>query len=524
VDPPERAHEVERRRNAQRRTTAAERQVIEAGAARRSRGVGLRESDLELHERGQPSSAEDAAADAEVQAEKAGVDAALLDHVERAGDGEDEAVTETVAEPGRDTEHLLARNVIVPGLGRVVRREFEVPTAVGERIGGRRGAALRRDTADAEQRKHDHRGADVRYGNRVRHRSVRLIASVIAPAVLSVCQVQAQDAIALTADILFYGDNTEFRNPFREGATIFGTAGQLAAAVDVNPRVQVRLGAFGNVRFGSDDAFESVRPVVTLVVRGARSTFAFGTFPPLTGRSTLGPDRVSRHGLLPALQRESLAFERAYEAGLRWTFDGARLRHDAWINWQRLNTPRHRERFDTGITADWRLNRWLTLPAQLHVVHEGGQLHAAGPVRDSVAAGAGLRIAASPDAIGDVSVEVLALASRHVPDREQPARTRPGAGLFARAAVERGGWRAHAIVWRGDDFIKDEGDPNYGSLRRDGRLYRGVRDYAEAGLTRRLPLAPDVVLEASARLHRTERHYEYSYRLNAIASVRTRLR
>ena len=341
---------------------------------------------------------------------------------------------------------------------------------------------------------------------------------------LSVCQVHAQDAIALTADLLFYGDNTEFRNPFREGETIFGTAGQVAAAVDVNPRVQVRLGASGNVRFGSDDPFESVRPLVALVVRGTRSTFVFGSFQPLTGRSPVGPDRVSRHGLLPAVQRESLTFERAHEAGLRWTFEGARLRHDAWINWQRLNTARHRERFDTGITADWRLNRWLTLPAQVHVVHEGGQLHAAGPVRDSVAGGTGLRIITSPPAMGEVSVEVLALASRDVPDREQPARTKSGAALFVRAAAERDGWRAHAIVWRGDDFIKDEGDPNYRSLRRDGTSYRGIRDYAEAGLARRFQLASDVVVDASARLHRTERHYEYSYRVTAIASIRTRLR
>ena len=34
----------------------------------------------------------------------------------------------------------------------------------------------------------------------------------------------AQERVTLRSDVLFYGDNTEFRNPFREGETIFGAA------------------------------------------------------------------------------------------------------------------------------------------------------------------------------------------------------------------------------------------------------------------------------------------------------------
>jgi hypothetical protein len=73
-------------------------------------------------------------------------------------------------------------------------------------------------------------------------------------------------------------------------------------------------------------------------------------------------------------------------------------------------------------------------------------------------------------------------------------------------------------VWRGRNFIKDEGDPNYGSLRRDGHRYGGTRDYAEAGLARRFKVAPGAALEVSGRLHRTERFYEYSYRVLAMTA------
>jgi hypothetical protein len=196
------------------------------------------------------------------------------------------------------------------------------------------------------------------------------------------------------------------------------------------------------------------------------------------------------------------------------------VRHEAWINWQRLNTPSHRERFDTGLVASLRPNRWLAIPLQLHVVHEGGQLHAEGPVADSAALGTGVGLARSTGGTGRISLDVLGLVSRYVPNRATPASTKSGAAVFARAAVERDGWRAHLIVWRGDDFIKDEGDGNYQSMRRDGSTYRGVRDYAEAGLARRFQLAPAVALDAAVRLHRTERHYEYSYRVTAVAAVR----
>jgi hypothetical protein len=107
-----------------------------------------------------------------------------------------------------------------------------------------------------------------------------------------------------------------------------------------------------------------------------------------------------------------------------------------------------------------------------------------------------------------------------VPDREQPGANATGRALFTRASIERGEWRAHAIVWRGRRFIKDEGDPNYLSIRRDGSRYGGTRDYAEAGLGRRFRVAPGAVIEVAGRVHRTERSYEYSYRVLSIASLR----
>jgi hypothetical protein len=332
-----------------------------------------------------------------------------------------------------------------------------------------------------------------------------------------------QEHLTLRTDLMLYGDNTEFRNPFREGETIFGAAVRPAIDIGVNRAVTVTLGAVGNHRFGGDDAFELVRPVVAIEFRGRSSSFLLGTLPFPDARSRPGPDRGGLHGLLPPLQRETLTFERPYEAGLQWTTNLAAYRHEAWLNWQRLNTASHRERFDAGVAGTIANGRRFSLPFQLHIVHEGGQLFAAGPVADSLAAALGGMISGGARG-ASLALEGYAVASRYVPDRERPERSRSGAGFFGRAALTARGWRGHLIAWRGDDYVKDEGDASYRSMRRDGSRYRGIRDYAELGLTRTFRPAPTIAFEASGRLHRTERHYEYSFRILSTARLTWRLR
>jgi hypothetical protein len=331
--------------------------------------------------------------------------------------------------------------------------------------------------------------------------------------------VSAQEHVSLQGSVLFYGDNTEFR-AFRDGATLFGAAIRLFGAVKLNDRVTVRLGAAGNHRFGADKDFELVAPVVALVVQQGPSTFVFGTLETTDVRVPAGPDRGGPHGLLPALQRETLSFDRPYEAGLQWRFETARARHEAWINWQQVNTPAHRERFDAGLSTDWRAAGRLAVLFQGHVVHHGGQLFASGAVSDSYALAPGLALRGSNGRLKHIGVEAFAVASRFVPDRASPDRSRSGVGVFTRGEASTANWRGHVIVWRGNDYLKEEGDANYLNLRMDGRRYRGVRDYSEAGVARWFRPARGLTVEVSARFYRIEPHnYEYSYRVLALVNV-----
>jgi hypothetical protein len=330
--------------------------------------------------------------------------------------------------------------------------------------------------------------------------------------------------VTLRSDAIFYGDNTEFHNPFREGETIFGAAIRIVANIDVNGRVTLAAGAFANQRFGSENAFEQVRPVLSLTVRGRRSAFIFGALPPQTSTMPIGPDREGPHGLLPPLQRETLAYDRPFENGLAWNFDGALVKEHFWLAWQRLNTFDHRERFDGGINASFRASEHLTVPLQMHIVHEGGQLYVSGPVSDSAAAAAGIDLHRTWAGQYRIGVEMYGLGSRYVPDRSRADMSRDGIAGFARASAEWPGWRAHAIFARGRHFITDEGDRNYLSVRLDGTRYRGIRDYAESGLAHRFTLAANAMIEASGRLHRIEGQYEYSFRILSIVAPSWKIR
>src|SRR5262245_41754181 len=181
----------------------------------------------------------------------------------------------------------------------------------------------------------------------------------------------AQERVTLRSDVLLYGDNTEFRNPFREGETIFGAAARVFVETELSSNASLSLGGFGNQRFGSEQAFDLARPVIALTLRGRRSSFVFGTLPALAADGPMGPDRGGTHALLPPLQRETLAFDRPYEAGLQWDLRSRRLRHSLWLEWQRINTEEHRERFDGGANAEIALNDHVAIPIQVHVVHEG---------------------------------------------------------------------------------------------------------------------------------------------------------
>jgi hypothetical protein len=346
-------------------------------------------------------------------------------------------------------------------------------------------------------------------------------AIVIAGCLLLARGAAAQDVdYSLDATVTFYGDNTEFFNPFRDGETTIGTHVFLVGEARTSERLAVRAGVFGNQRFGSRDAFEEVRPVFTLAVGGARSRLLLGTLQTARRAQGIGPDRSGPHGLLPPLQVETLAFTRPWEAGVQWLLDTGRIQHESWVHWQRVANSHERERIDAGAVSRVKVHRAITIGGDFFIVHEGGQLTSNGHVGDSMAGSLGGEVGGPAGALDKLSLEAFIIGSRYDPDRLDDSRTRAGLATFLRVSAEKDQWRAHAIMFRGDDYLTAEGDANYQSVRMDGTFYRNLRDYGEVGFARVFPLASDSWLEASVRGHRVEHHYDYSFRILAVAKLR----
>lgn len=344
--------------------------------------------------------------------------------------------------------------------------------------------------------------------------------------VLAGHRISAQENVTLRTDLTFYADNTEFFNPFREGETLLGTDGRIFLDVHLNDQVSVRTGLFVNHRNGSQELFEQWRPVLGLVVKTFHSEFLFGTIDSVERRAGPGPDRTAPHDLPSPLQRETLAFTRPYEAGLQWKLAIPQVEQDAWLNWQRLNTSEHRERFDVGFSGRTplpvQLPTWLTW--RFHLVHEGGQLYESGPVGDSFAGGPGFTIERPVWRLDKASAEVHLLWSRFVHDRNHLDEALTGLGWFLRLAGEQERWRGHIIVWNAHDFVKEEGDENYLARMEDGTLFPAGRRYGEIGLTRTFQPAEGLDVEGSARLHRVQGRFAYSYRILAIVGFEIPLR
>lgn len=307
-----------------------------------------------------------------------------------------------------------------------------------------------------------------------------------------------------------FANNTEFfRNPYRDGETLLGNHLWTTLRLPLGEGAEVRAGVFLDVRAGDDNAFRTARPVLSLTFREDGDRFVMGTLDSRFEIEATGPYRQGLHRLLPPIQADELAIERANETGLAWVHEGTRLDSEAWLAWHLLNTPGHRERFDAGWRGQLHLGGPFALAGQWHVVHQGGQLFSAGqPVSDSHAAAVGLVFEDRDVQLAGIPFqwthEGYVLGSQYTPDRSDLATRVTGHGFFYQATIRMKDWRFHLIEWWGRDFIKEEGDANYGFLRSTGALSPLIgsrRHYGEYGLYKEIRRSRSWTFEAGARIH-----------------------
>lgn len=312
----------------------------------------------------------------------------------------------------------------------------------------------------------------------------------------------------------FYGDNTEFFTPFRTGETILGA--QFSTFLDIVPsrHTRVHAGVFGDLRYGSDEFLDPVKPILSFRYQTPATLGVLGTLE--TGK---------RHGYLEPLEVTTLEFTRPIEYGAQLIQRRRYWDLDLFLDWQGLNTPNTREVFNYGLVLRGLPASFLTVEFQFHGLHHGGQLFDAGvPVTNNTNSAIGARVEHSLPGLGQSSVAAFYLSSKGHIDPSFPAgRPDRGHGTYLRGSIQPAGYvEVFGIYWMGQNFHTDEGDANYNSAGVADTFYRVRRRYVELGVARRTRIDSRVELEAEFRLHRVDDEvsealfdskWEYSYRL-----------
>jgi hypothetical protein len=338
-----------------------------------------------------------------------------------------------------------------------------------------------------------------------------LAAALLAAAVPS---ISAQE-IHWSNEFVFYLDNTEFFTPYRTGETILGSYFKTCLELGLGDHTRIRAGVFGDHRSGDTTFLDPVKPIIAFLWHTDNSQVVLGTLEP--------PDR---HGYLEPLEVTTLTFTRPLEYGGQWIEDQKHFHIDAYLNWQHLNTPTSREIIDSGFVTWLNFLQIARLEGQFHIFHHGGQLHDIGPVTNNIVGGPGVRVEDDLGGkFGKSSLSVFYLMSRGPIDVLLGGKNINGDGVYVRASVEL--WRLielALIVWRGQNFITQEGDHNYGSIGVKEGVYNARRRYEELAAIKRFKIAGTVDGDAEFRLNRIDGKLEYSYRLSVLAPFDLRLR
>ena len=267
---------------------------------------------------------------------------------------------------------------------------------------------------------------------------------------------------------VLYGDNTEFFTPYRVGETILGGQVTTWLADRIGRRSELRIGLFADRRWGSDHFTDSLKPVLAFRYDTPHSLGVFGTL-----------ETVQRHGLLEPLMVTTRELTTPIEYGGQWIENRGAFHGEAWINWQKLNTPAQREQFELGTVLRLQPIRRMRAELQQLWYHRGGQLYDPTPLSNNRTLAIGATLSDSLGKLGRSSLAAWQLWSwGHIDPAYPTDRPTKGHGTYVRAGITPWNWaEIFAIHWIGRDYSGDAGDNNYNSTGFDPTFYRSPRVY-----------------------------------------------
>ncbi|GEM_PF-605147 len=342
------------------------------------------------------------------------------------------------------------------------------------------------------------------------------------PVLLGLALAAALSCKALAADITwinsftFYGDNTEFFEPYRTGETLLGQQGQSRLEAALGQRAFLSAGIFGDFRSTSDvDPFVDVKPLLSFEYREGGTRLIMGTL-----------DATNRHGFIEPLEVTFLEFTRPIEYGIQWIQDNPAFKTNVFLNWHQLNTPSEPEQMDYGGVWQEPIDDNFLFEEELHGFHDGGQLYTTGGIVNNWVPALGFRWKV-PGLLGSTRFDAFGVGSGLL-EGDSTSNTQYGGGGYLKTTVAPDGFlQLFGIGWVGKDFYTAEGDANYASYSSmDSTTVDQIhpfvadnRTYFELGAKREFPLEGGALFEAEFRVHLIDQISAYSYRLAVYAPL-----
>lgn len=150
--------------------------------------------------------------------------------------------------------------------------------------------------------------------------------------------------ISLRVHDSIYANNIEYTGAvdrYREGETFFGNLLRTTADVEFPPDHYFKAGILMRMPFGSSKVVDPILPVLSL-----NSFFLEHQLQLIAG------SLYNRHRVLEAMLDNNLFYVRPAEYGLQGLADFGHWSGEAWIDWQRMESQLHNEKFDAGLTGE----------------------------------------------------------------------------------------------------------------------------------------------------------------------------
>jgi len=298
-----------------------------------------------------------------------------------------------------------------------------------------------------------------------------------------------------------YVRNYEYSNNFHDGYTLYGTQLEPQLVYYTHPNLAITAGAYLRKDFGNERGLYDAKPLFNLKYSKNNLTLVFGS---LEGNI--------QHNYIEPLYDFERKITTPIEYGTQLLIDKEKFNLDTWIAWQKMiyRGDAAKEEIIGGFTTDVSLiknENWkLTIPAQMLVYHQGGQIDVlkAIPISTLFNGATGFTLS------GNVGYHIKQIyTTNYVAAYKDfsPTKVRAyqgGFGLWLNAGIDTRWGNLAASYWKGNKFISIKGMPLYQSVSETMNNYGYTQNHRNILMLRYIyqkELLPNLYLDARFEPH-----------------------